>query len=206
MSDKILKYRFICNFSNHQFPVESISGSSQIAFFMNLRTDLNDQGWWTGSMWSLPPDRFHAGWSVTHFRASCIHSYNYVRAWRTDKRIVEFTKITKNIWTSTNSNIWYAQKYTEKSTKTNRKRVNTWGSSPRIQPIESFYFYFFSLHKPHPLMIGDVIWYKGHWHNSHISQSIYYKLSIPTLTKSECNWKSIDTLISTLKQLKRMKL
>jgi len=44
MSDKILKYRFICNFSNHQFPVESISGSSQIAVFMNLRTDLKDQG------------------------------------------------------------------------------------------------------------------------------------------------------------------
>lgn len=56
----------------NQFPVESISGSNQIAFFINLRTDLKDQGWWTGSMWSLPSDLFQAGWSITHFRASYI--------------------------------------------------------------------------------------------------------------------------------------
>jgi hypothetical protein len=47
-----------------------MSGRSQIAFFINLRTDLNDHGWCTGSMWSLPPDLFHAGCSVTHFKAS----------------------------------------------------------------------------------------------------------------------------------------
>lgn len=64
---KLIKERIDLN----QFPVESISGRSQIAFFINLRTDLKDQGWWTGSMWSLPPERCQAGWSVTHFKASC---------------------------------------------------------------------------------------------------------------------------------------
>lgn len=64
---------------NYQFPVESISGNSHIAFFIYLRTDLKDQGWWTGSMWSLPSDRFHAGWSVTHFRASCSHMQQYIK-------------------------------------------------------------------------------------------------------------------------------
>ena len=55
---------------SNQFPVESISGRSHIAFFTNLRTDLNDHGWWTGMTWSLPSERCQAGWSVTHFKAS----------------------------------------------------------------------------------------------------------------------------------------
>lgn len=189
MSDKILKYRFICNFSNHQFPVESISGSSQIAVFMNLRTDLKDQGWWTGSIWSLPPDRFQAGWSVTHFRASYIHGYEYLRALRTDMWIVKLTKISKILWTSTQLSQFDKPTIYQKAQKLKEKRVNTWQSSPEFSPQTTLFFHY----KLHPLfMIGDAIGSKDHWYNS--GQRHYYIYHSPSINANVAS--QIPTLFS----------